>query len=518
MAFLPATTFRAWEPDADPREPGILVDTDGFFGTARGLRTLPSWVLSEVTLPDRCLGAYNAMLPDGNNLTFAGTREHLYRLLGDDTREEFDGAQTFTTTRRWRFATFGYNVIAVNGVDPPQVSQFGEPFQPLAGVSDVDPVPIVLPGDTTSPGAAYVAVVDEGVFLVPADSDRWFFSTAHTIWTPSIANGVANARLVGTAGPITAIHRIRGGVVICKESSLYFGQYIGAPFFWQFDSVSENVGVPSHEAIVNASDVLLLMSRDDFYSFDGSSLQRLPNQFKEYFFRTLTTQQLARVIGRYDPINSLAIWHYPTSAESDSPLDEMLIFNLRTGKWTRSTLRSVTGEAIGAEAIVLPSLVQGPFLSYEEFENTYGTYEAIPDITYDSEALARDGDLVVGGIITNAHTLATANGPPAGGYLTTGEIGDSTYYYQLNRVRPVFAVWPSDNRAKLSAYMRTVNGYPIPDPNPFPQPGIGDEVWLGRDGAFSLFQTARAHQFKLEVFGTCEITGFVLDGVQVGSE
>lgn len=519
------TQLGDFSPDADPRTPGVLTDCDGLYGTAKGLRTLPSFESTGATLPGPSLGAYTAVLVSGDRIVIAGTVDHLYRLVAG-AWVEFDSGQTYRA-ERWRFATFANDILAVNGVDPPQVSREGAPFVALALLSDVPPL-----GPPPAPTvAALVEVVDEGVFFVPPNSNQWAFSQSDTIWTPDIATETVNtfrpgAGLTGTPGPITAMHRIRGGIVMYKAESMYMGVFTGPPFFWNFTSISENVGVAGNECVINAGDLHLFISQDDFYQFDGSSLQRIPNQVKEWFFGRsgfdhsgqVDINHMDLIEGRWERTKSLAVWHYPTiQADPAGSLDNALIYNARVGKWTKGPPRDSQGNVITVQTIVSPNFEVTVDVTYEQFGEMFATYNDIPNIQYDSPLFGRNVT-EVGGLIDSTGTLVVGTGPPTGGSLTTGEIGDGTAFLQLNRVRPIFAVWPVDNQAKLQSYKRRINGYPIPDPNPFPQPGFGPTTWLDKHGNFNLIITARAHTLQIDLFADAEITALALDYMQVGLE
>lgn len=513
MAYSRSIPLLAWEPDADPLTPGVLLDCDGFYGSPKGLRTLPSWVVSTIRLPEPARGGHSATLTTGTQVTVVGTTHHLWREQAGQW-VAFDSGQTFNTTTAWRFAVFGDDIIAVNGLDPPQLSRVGHPFSPMADYTQ--------PGNSPPPVAALVAVVDEGIFLVRPSSNVWIFSPNVAQWEPDIATGVVTAPLFGTPGPITAIHRTRGGVVIYKESSFYIGRFIGSPLFWSFDSVSENVGVAANEVVANADDVHYFLGRDDFYSFDGASLRRLENNVKEHLFRTLPVSRRDQFTARFDPINSLVIWHHPSATaglgnDTRPVLDSMLLYSLRTGKWTRSMPRDSAGEPVVAEAVLQPTLRLRPRLSYAEFAAQFLMYDNL-DITYNDPRLEIGFEGTVGALITNTHALATESGPSVGGSLLTGEYGDGNSYMMLSRVRPIFAEYPADRVGHLQVLKRRINGYPVPDPGPFPQPGLGPQAWLTKDGTFNVISTARALQMRLSFNTQCEITSVVYDAQPAGAE
>src|SRR6185436_397780 len=100
---------------------------------------------------------------------------------------------------------------------------------------------------------------------------------------------------------------------------------------------------------------------------DGSSLQRIPNLLKDWFFRNTEKQYLPRVLGRYDQPNSLAIFAF-SSLEATPPgtLDTQLIFNTRAQKWTKAVPRTPDGAPLVIGDVVLPSFVVDTGLTYDD--------------------------------------------------------------------------------------------------------------------------------------------------------
>lgn len=252
-----------FRPDADPRTPGVLVDMANIRVTSRGLAPTKLFeVINGAALPQQSLGAYTTLLANGMQLTLAGTRPLPYRFDYDVQAWVNFGFVPAFNNSRFRFATFGNNVIATNARNGPIISVNGAAFVRLSDYSD-------LPSSYV---ASSVAVVDEGIFLVQAGTDSWRFSTTDAVWTPSVAQGIVVSGVPGVggpSGPITGALRCRGGIAFYKTNSISLGRFSGPPFFWDFTTVSENVGCAWQEAVINAGDVHLFVGPDDFYIFDG---------------------------------------------------------------------------------------------------------------------------------------------------------------------------------------------------------------------------------------------------------
>lgn len=517
MALSKKIVLGDFQPDADPQDPGVLTDMSNLIGTTRGLRVLPGFRTITPPIPNGevSIGAYNAILFTGDRETYVGTAQHLY-LLQQDVWVEWDSGQTYQDGGgRWRFTVYGNDVLAVNGVNEPQISIDGAQFINISAA----PGFTGLPPTNSAPIASIVETTDFGVMLVGTASATWYASAlSDVLWAPSIAQSVATAQLTATPGPITALHRLRGGVAAYKEQSLYFGQFTGPPFLWSFVSISEQVGTPSNESVVNVGDQHYFLGTDDFYVFDGSTLARVPNNVKDWFFERVDQRYIGKILGQYDRINATVFWHFPTlqafqqSAAAPGTLNEWLAYNTRTHKWTKgSNIHSVT-----VQDVVTPDVPAVMDLTYEEFAAKYQTYDGTDDLAYNDPSFSADGDTVMA-VITSTGQLATLDGPPMPSYLVTGEFGDGDHFYQVDEVRPIFAVYPSDQWGRLVASYSMINGYPRPDPHDFPAPYIGPLAWLTKGGSFYFIQNARAHVFRIEFTGMVEITGLEVSSTDMGT-
>jgi hypothetical protein len=495
-----------FQPDADHLTPGILLDCNNLVGTAKGLRPIQAFTqVSSTTLARRSVGFYTATLVSGQTVTIAildlaGVVAH----PGPSINRYDPVTKTFSTDNteddpkspyRSRFATFGNTILMANSKEP-RISISGTPFVTISSANP-DPALALEPEFE----ASLVCVVDEGIFLIRSLSDEWRFSINPFEWQPTPGKLIAASPIpgvIGPSGPITAAARCRDGVVFFKETSMFLGRFTGPPYYYVFKCISETVGVLHPEAIINTGDILLFWGPDDFWAFDGSSLNRVPNNLKEWFIKRLRSFSASPVIGvgypypsvlgRWDNMRSLAVWHY-TSVDlppTSTYMDEWVALNIRTGKWTKGKQDVFD--------ICLPSI---PW-----YENQIHT-EDCPALLDMTKTLCVQ-------LKTNA--AATSS-------LLTGELGNGTDFFQLNGIRPIFAKWPENDFAHLQAYKRTVNGYPIPDPKPvLAVNGVGPQSWLSSDGSFNLIQTSRSHQFQLDFTGDMEITSLLLDFIEAGDQ
>ena len=541
MAYAKPIQLLDFQPDADARTPGVILDMDGLIATAKGLKAQQVFsAFSQLPAPTR--GIVNAELTNGYTLVIAGTATSLFRVQQAGPSLMGDG---YNAGPRWRFAVFGNDVLAANGVDELQISHNAALFIPVSAMPRYtsSSIGVISP----PPNPAIVEASDYGVFLIPPASNRWFFCPNDVTWELDIATLTVSATLDSTPGPITAFHALRSGLVVAyKAHAIHVGNFTGPPFAWAFPSTSEQVGCMNHECVINAGDYHLFIGQDNFYRFDGQTLTPIPNNLREWFFAHADRSRLHTVLGRFDDANALAVWHFSsTDAPTEGDLDLWVAYHIPTGKWTKGSARVLAGDD-GIADIALESGLVSADITYDAMETKWledaGGYgdlsgypepgfpvgaEPAPTYTdmFDEEfAEDEDADLdadatssAVAAIVTSTGMFSTQVGPAAMSFLLSGEIGDGIAFWQLSRVRPIFGAWPADGWGHLQSYKRAVNGYPIPDPVGH-QDGEGPQAWLARSGDFNLVVTARAHQLRADFAAAVEIVAVAIDLAFAGTE
>ena len=464
--------FQDFAPDLDPITPGALLDMANMVPSAKGYRSYPGLTKYTVnTLPAGCVGAYGTTI-GGQLVILAGTASKLFYLNNSTTLLDSGLAPT-PTSGRWRFDEYAGVIVAVNGVNTPYTYD-GTSFASLAG---------------GAPVSSIVQATKYSLFLIYANSSNWISTLNSTVWTPSIATETVTGTIRSGSGNITAAHRIRGGIAIYKKKTLTFGQFSGPPFFWDFgNGVSDEVGTWGQECVANVGDVHYFPGPDDFYQFDGFSLQRIPNNLKEWFFDNLD-QSLAHLIcASWDQKRSLIFWHFPSvRANPAGSLDSWICFNLRTGKWAADTT---------ATKIDFPlfSTIETGQLTYGVLTTLYPTYA---DMNFDYGDLQSRTNEQRAAIKNSDHALHIYNGNPGEASLTTHDFGDGVNMYQIEQARPRYEVYPESATLQPLTQLKKPGTAPV----------AGAAVALDDDAKFDLINTARAQRLKHVSQGDCEMTG-----------
>jgi hypothetical protein len=192
----------------------------------------------------------------------------------------------------------------------------------------------------------------------------------------------------------------------------------------------------------------------------------------------------------HDRPNSRVYFYYPVS-DSVFP-DKCVVYNYRRDRWgvDDRTIEAVTD-------------YQTPGVSYNDL--TGMTYEQLSSLTYD---LAWQNDSQIQpAIIDISHRVKTLSGAAETTSFTTGDLGDDSRFFCVNRIRPRFLTRPTS--ATWTHYYRN---------NPGETLTADTAVSLSSSGSFDLLREARWHRGKLELTGDWELAVINAEGEGGGFE
>ena len=464
--------FSGFLPDADEHMQGVITDCRMLLPTLKGYKGAPALVSQTNALSADCRGAAYVVKLDNTTRLFAGTQTKLYELSGSAWSDVSRvGDYAGSTDSAWRFAQFGNVTLAVNLTDATQKSVSSGAFSDLAG----------------APKAAVIDTVGGFVFLgnyhdgtETRDGVFWSAYQDYTDWTPDVATQCGNLRLLDTPGEIRGLKRLGQYAVAYKEGSLYLGVNNGPPVLWGFTLVSGEIGAVSQEAVVSIETAHFFIGRNDIYMFDGSRPVPVGEGIREWFFDNLNYQFAYRIRGVHDKLNTLVYWYYPSSGSET--LDSCIAYNYKTGKWGRAD-RTV-------EACL--EFISGA-LTYAALETSYVTYNAIPDVSYNSPFWTSTSPVMA--VFDTDHALKTLSGTSISSSLTTGAIGDDVQFTLLSRVQPRFINDAASG--EMTNFYRTTDG------SSYTQ----DAAAAMSSNRFDVLRSARWHKVRMDFTGDVELAG-----------
>ena len=235
---------------------------------------------------------------------------------------------------------------------------------------------------------------------------RWSAQEDYQTWTPAITNQAGSYRLSSGSTIITA-QQTRQEILVFTDAALFSMQYLGPPFVWGFNILSDNISIVGPNAVATANNLTYWMGVDKFYVYTGR-VETLPCSLRQYVFGDINLQQSYQffagtnegysevwwfycsansdVIDRYVIYNYLdQVWYYGTlgrTAWSDSPLREypMGATYSHTIVYHESGTNNVE---INGTVLPITSFIQSSDFDIGDGHNFGFVWRMIPDITFD---------------------------------------------------------------------------------------------------------------------------------------
>lgn len=300
----------------------------------------------------------------------------------------------YTGTNRWNFAQYGPSLIAANGVNKLQYWNLSSStaFADLAAAA---------------PTAQFVTTVRDFVVagnVSGAESTvYWSDLNDETDWTPS-ATSQSDSQVIADGGDIRGITGGEYGLILL-EKAISRMTYVGAPLFFQFDTIARNIGCYASGSVAQFGNLVFFLSDDGFYVCDGQTVTPIgAEKIDRYFFTYVDQSKINEMSSSIDVIRKLIIWQYTDIFAQK----RLIIYNFQTKKWSEATTTSSYVATLAQAGVTLEGL------------DTFGTMETI-DTSFDSRLWA-GGKFVLAGVKDTK--IITFTGTNKSGYITTGDLGN----------------------------------------------------------------------------------------------
>jgi len=343
------------------------------------------------------------------------------------------GVNSFTSQLRlWTIDNFGQDMI-VNPrgggifywVKSDGVSTRSINFTALSGASDVP----------TTANQILVSEIDRHVICLGANTIgtttqdpmlvRWSNQEDAAMWTPKTDNTAGSLRLSAGSEIIGGI-RTRQEIAIFTDNAIYSMQYIGPPFIFGINLVTEGVSMVSPQAAINANNAIYFMDQDNFYVYSGG-VQSLPCSVRAYVFDDFNYGQTWKVHATRNAQFNEVTWFYCSSNSLE--IDKYVTYNYLEQTWTIGTMArtawidagSSTDTPIGA-----------------------GSSGSTTNYLYDQETGSNDDGSAMTAYIESADFDA----------------GDGNQFMHIKRLIPDVAFIGTDNNPELTYSIKT-RDYPL---------------------------------------------------------
>lgn len=397
--------FIEWTPD----RPGVaanLTDAKNVVPAAIGLIPFPTAVDYSGSASENLLGAVAGRLSTSTEV-FAGGASKLFKLDGTTyALNDVSKAGGYSSIEAWEFVQYGDAIIAANNVNKLQVYYVGG----STNFADLS---------ANAPIAKYVTVVRDFVVAANIASEsepnkvQWSDIGDETEWL-SGATSQADFQYLPDGGNITGITGGEFGLVFLERAIVRMS-YIGSPLFFQFDTISRNLGCVQGASIIQNGAISYFLGEDGFYSCDGQNITPIGNEkIDRWFYSNANPSLLSTMSVAIDPFRKLVLWNFANVFGGRY----ILAYNWQVNKWTYCESDVDYMAFISTSGVTLESL------------DTYGSIDAITT-SLDSPLFAGGKALLSG---TRGNKIVTFTGAPATAVVTTGDIGgDMTSVMTLAR-------------------------------------------------------------------------------------
>ena len=155
-----------------------------------------------------------------------------------------------------------------------------------------------------------------------------------TDWAAQATNTAGELRL-GSGSQIVTAAETRQQILVFTDTSLYAMQYLGPPFTFGVQLISENITMGGPLTAMAVDDQVYWMGLSEFYVYNGA-VQRLPCSVRDYVFEDMNLAQMEKVTAGLNSENSEIWWFYPSAASDEN--DRYVIYNYMEQAWYYGTL------------------------------------------------------------------------------------------------------------------------------------------------------------------------------------
>ena len=180
-------------------------------------------------------------------------------------------------------------------------------------------------------------------------------------WRPTTTN-TAGDLLVGSGSRIVTAVETRQQILVFTDVSVHAMQYLGPPFTFGINMISENVTIASPNSAVAVEDNVFWMGANEFYTYTGA-VQKLPCTVRDYVFSDFNDGQAEKVFAASNTAFSEIWWFYPSGGSSN--VDRYVVYNYQQNIWYYGTLARGAWVDRGVENYPIAAGIDG-YLYYQE--------------------------------------------------------------------------------------------------------------------------------------------------------
>jgi len=194
--------------------------------------------------------------------------------------------------------------------------------------SEVDRHLIVLGADPIESGSRSSAV-DPMLIAFSSQENELEFE-------PLPTNTAGSVRLSSGSLIIGGL-KSRQEILVWTDTSLYSMTFIGPPLTFAINLINEGAGLVGPKAAINAPSGVFFMSKNAFYTYNGS-VQKLPCSVQDYVFSDLDLGQAFKCHATLNSAFSEVWFFYPSISDGTGEISRYVIYNYEENSWSIGSL------------------------------------------------------------------------------------------------------------------------------------------------------------------------------------
>ena len=163
---------------------------------------------------------------------------------------------------------------------------------------------------------------------------RWSDQESLTNWTPAITNQ-AGGIVLSHGSSIQAVLQSRQEILVFTDAALYSLQYLGAPYVWGSQILSDNISIVSINAASYSNGVAYWMGQDKFYKYDGR-VQTLRCDLRQFIYNDINRTQFGQIFSSTNEGFNEVWWFYCT--ENSTIINRYVVYNYVEDVWYYGTM------------------------------------------------------------------------------------------------------------------------------------------------------------------------------------
>ena len=164
---------------------------------------------------------------------------------------------------------------------------------------------------------------------------RWSDQESITDWTPTATNTAGGVR-INSGSKIVGAVQTRQEILLWTDVSTHSMRFVGAPFIFQFTTISSDISMISPNAAVNARGNVYFMDKSGFYVYNGA-VQQIACSVQDHVLSNLNLSQAYKVFAAENNAFSEIIWFYPVGIGA-TEITNYVIYNYNENLWSIGTL------------------------------------------------------------------------------------------------------------------------------------------------------------------------------------